>query len=272
MKLLRVAFAVTLAVGFACTPPGDNDNNSNGSGGHGSGGSGSGGSGSGGSGSGGHGSGGSGSGSGGSGSGGSASGGSSSGGSGSGGSASGGSGSGSGGSGSGGSGSGGSGSGTGGSASGASGSGGSGSGGSMTGSGGGGGGRGGGAGSGAGGGSSGMADFMAVAQIMGSSCGTGTCHDGSTHVDLRNNSGLYDRLKGMPGGSLTMSGCKSMKLVVPNDASKSVLSKIVKASVSGCSNARMPDDCSTTSANPRRCLTQAQIDTIDSWIMAGATM
>ena len=113
---------------------------------------------------------------------------------------------------------------------------------------------------------------MAVAQIMGMSCGTGMCHDGTAHVDLRNNSGLYDRLKGSPAGSNTMTACKSMKLVVPNDASMSVLSKVVKASLSGCTNARMPDECSTTSANPRRCLTQAQIDTIDGWIAAGAPM
>jgi hypothetical protein len=35
---------------------------------------------------------------------------------------------------------------------------------------------------------------------------------------------------------------------------------------------RMPDDCSTTSATPRRCLTDAQIAMIDAWISAGAPM
>ncbi|HEY8926869.1 MAG TPA: hypothetical protein VIU64_20940, partial [Polyangia bacterium] len=119
---------------------------------------------------------------------------------------------------------------------------------------------------------SGTGTFMAVAQIMAMSCGTGTCHDGSAHVDLRNNSGLYDRLKGSPAGTNTMTACKSMKLVVPNDASMSVLSKVVKDKLTGCTNARMPDECSTTSNNPRRCLMQSEIDTIDSWIAAGAPM
>jgi len=114
---------------------------------------------------------------------------------------------------------------------------------------------------------------MAVATLLGNSCGTGTCHDGSAHTDLRNNAGLYSRLvNAMPTGSAAMSMCKTKKLVVPNDATMSVLSQIVKAAVSGCSNARMPDDCSTSSANPRRCLTTDQINTIDSWIMAGAPM
>jgi hypothetical protein len=34
--------------------------------------------------------------------------------------------------------------------------------------------------------------------------------------------------------------------------------------------ARMPDNCSTTSTNPRACLTTAQIALIESWITAGA--
>jgi hypothetical protein len=99
------------------------------------------------------------------------------------------------------------------------------------------------------------------------------CHDGSAHVDLRNNSGLYTRLvNGSPAGSQVMASCKTMKLVVPNTPATSVLSQIVKAKVTGCSNARMPDECSTSSSNPRACLTTAQISTIDSWISAGAPM
>lgn len=115
--------------------------------------------------------------------------------------------------------------------------------------------------------------FTAVATLLGMNCGTGGCHDGTAHTDLRNTTGLYTRLvNAMPTGSMAMTACKSKKLVVANDPSTSVLSEIIKAQVSGCSNARMPDNCSTSSANPRRCLTADQISTIDSWIMAGATM
>jgi len=126
---------------------------------------------------------------------------------------------------------------------------------------------------GAAGGSSGTATFSAVATILGNSCGTGGCHDGTAHTNLKNDSGLYTRIvNGMPSGSMAMSACKSKKLIVPSDTSMSVISQIVKASVSGCSNARMPDNCSTSSSNPRACLTSAQISTIDAWITAGAPM
>ena len=237
MKLIHVAFALVLVgglSGLACSPAEDTGGGSGGS--SGSGGSGSGGNGSGGSGSGGKTS------SGGSSSGGSSSGGSSSGGSSSGGSSSGGS-----------------------SSGGAVGSGGLSAGGSK--------GQGGSKGGSSGGGGASGGGFAAVATLLNGSCVGGTCHDGSAHVDLRNNSGLYMRLVNMsPSASKTMATCKTMKLVVPNDTATSVLSQIIKAKVTGCSNARMPDECSTNSSNPRACLTTAQISTIDSWITAGAPM
>lgn len=119
----------------------------------------------------------------------------------------------------------------------------------------------------------GTATFAAVSKLLGDTCGTGTCHTGTDHVDLRNTTGLYGRIvDAMPSGGKTMTACKSKKLIVANDTANSVISNIVKATVSGCSNARMPDSCSTSSTNPRACWTAAQIDTLDSWIKAGAPM
>jgi len=126
----------------------------------------------------------------------------------------------------------------------------------------------GGAAGGATGGAGGAVTFAQVAQILGASCGTGTCHDGGEHTDLRNNTGLYGRIvNGMPSGSKTMSSCTSRTLIEPNDVASSVIAQAVMASVSGCTNARMPDDCPTTN---RPCLTATQISTITSWINAGA--
>jgi len=114
--------------------------------------------------------------------------------------------------------------------------------------------------------------FAQVAQILGTSCGVTNCHSDMTHSDLRNDAGLYARLvNAAPAGSAAMAACKTMKLVTPNSPSTSVLSQIVKAAVTGCSTARMPDMCSTGGL-PRACLTAAQISTIDGWIMAGARM
>jgi hypothetical protein len=127
-----------------------------------------------------------------------------------------------------------------------------------------------GTGGGAAGGAGGAATFAQVATILGTSCGTGDCHNGTDHVDLRNNTGLYTRIvNGSPSGAKTMSSCTSRKLIVPNNVAMSVIAQAVMASVSGCTNARMPDDCPTTN---RPCLTTAQINTITSWINAGAPM
>lgn len=119
-----------------------------------------------------------------------------------------------------------------------------------------------------GGGSSGT--FTAAANIFGMNCGTGQCHQGGAHVDLRNTPGLRDRIVSkMVSGTNSMMSCRTKTYVVPNDTANSVISQIIKAAVTGC-GARMPDDCSTSSATPRRCLTNDQIATIDAWIMAGA--
>jgi hypothetical protein len=112
-----------------------------------------------------------------------------------------------------------------------------------------------------------------VAKLIGDTCATGTCHDGTAHVSLKNDTGLYARIvNGSPNGSNTMASCKTMKLIVPNSAATSVISMAVKAKVTGCTNARMPDECSTSSSNPRACWTTAQVTTLDNWIAAGAPM
>ncbi|MEP6653140.1 MAG: hypothetical protein ABJA82_07260 [Myxococcales bacterium] len=119
-----------------------------------------------------------------------------------------------------------------------------------------------------GGGSGSGTSFAAVAAILGTSCGTGMCHTGTDHVDLRNMGDLRGRLVGgMPSGAKTMATCKSKTLVVANDPATSVLSQVIKAKVTGCTNARMPDSCPMAM---RPCLTMAQIATIDGWIMGGA--
>ncbi len=128
----------------------------------------------------------------------------------------------------------------------------------------------GGTGGGAAGGTGGAATFAQVAMILGTSCGTGDCHNGTEHSDLRNNTGLHGRIvNANPSGSRVMSSCTSRMLIVPNNVGTSVIAQAVMASVSGCTNARMPDDCPTTN---RPCLTAAQINTITSWINAGAPM
>ena len=123
-----------------------------------------------------------------------------------------------------------------------------------------------------GGGGSPAATFSAVATILGNSCGTGQCHQGGAHVDLRNTAGLHGRIVSqMISGTNSMTQCRTKSYIVPNDTANSVISQIIKAAVTGC-GARMPDDCSTSGTNPRACLTAAQIMTIDAWIMAGAPM
>jgi len=112
--------------------------------------------------------------------------------------------------------------------------------------------------------------FSQVATIFGTSCGTGTCHTGTDHVDLRNTAGWRDRVVGkMPAGARTMASCKTMTLVVAGNTASSIISQIIKAQVGAC-GARMPDECSTSSSNPRACLTTAQTATIDNWITGGA--
>ena len=65
-----------------------------------------------------------------------------------------------------------------------------------------------------------------------------------------------------------MAQCTSRKLIVPNDVTNSVIAQVIMAKLTGCTNARMPDECPSM----RACLTTAQISTITSWITAGAPM
>ena len=127
----------------------------------------------------------------------------------------------------------------------------------------------GGSGGGAAGGSGGAGTFTQVAALLGTSCGTSTCHDGTDHVNLHNDAGLYARIvNASPTGAKTMAQCTSRKLIVPNDVTNSVIAQVITAKLTGCTNARMPDECPSM----RPCLTTAQIATITSWITAGAPM
>ena len=115
----------------------------------------------------------------------------------------------------------------------------------------------------------GAGTFTQVAALLGTSCGTSTCHDGTDHVNLHNDAGLYARIvNASPTGAKTMAQCTSRKLIVPNDVTNSVIAQVITAKLTGCTNARMPDEC----PNMRPCLTTAQIATITSWITAGAPM
>ena len=102
-----------------------------------------------------------------------------------------------------------------------------------------------------------------MAALLGTSCGTSTCHDGTDHVDLRNNAGLYARIvNASPTGAKTMAHAPAASLIVPNDVTNSVIAQVITAKLTGCTNARMPDECPSM----RPCLTAAQIATITSWI------
>lgn len=129
---------------------------------------------------------------------------------------------------------------------------------------------------GSGGGSAGGGNtvtFSAVSALLTMTCNGGTCHGGGNEVNLTNATGLYARLTTPLAGSV--GHCKATTLVVKNDAS-SFLLKILKGAGSCMNNGapqqipRMPDNCSTTSGNPRPCLTAAQIKTVDDWITSGA--
>jgi hypothetical protein len=117
----------------------------------------------------------------------------------------------------------------------------------------------------------GTGTFAQVSAILGMSCGTGMCHQpAGPHVDLTNSATLRARLVDfLPNGMRTMAGCKTMKVVTASDAANSLLSKVIKGTVQGCTNARMPDEC-PGGMPARACLTAAQIATIDGWINAGA--
>ena len=65
-----------------------------------------------------------------------------------------------------------------------------------------------------------------------------------------------------------MTACVTRTLVIPGDATNSVIARVIAGAYSGCTNARMPDEC----PQMRQCLTATQIATITSWITAGAPM
>jgi hypothetical protein len=115
---------------------------------------------------------------------------------------------------------------------------------------------------------------MQVASLLSMKCSGSNCHGGSAHVNLVNMSGLYMRLTTpLPSNN---SHCGGTTLVMPGDAANSFLAKVVQGRStctkgSGTENiVRMPDDCSTSSSNPRACLTAAEIKIITDWIAAGA--
>ena len=90
-----------------------------------------------------------------------------------------------------------------------------------------------------------------MAALLGTSCGTSTCHDGTDHVNLHNDAGLYARIvNASPTGAKTMAQCTSRKLIVPNDVTNSVIAQVIMAKLTGCTNARMPDECPSMRAVP----------------------
>jgi hypothetical protein len=140
----------------------------------------------------------------------------------------------------------------------------------------------GGGGAGGGGGSGGAAGgvtFTQVASLLSASCsgGAGKCHNaGSKQMNWIDMTGLYTRLTSpIPDG---IEHCVGSTPIVAGNLTNSILLQAVKGPgkftcMKGAGTemvARMPDDCSTTSANPRACLTDAQIKLISDWITAGA--
>jgi hypothetical protein len=110
--------------------------------------------------------------------------------------------------------------------------------------------------------------------LLSTSCAGGMCHaSASMQADLTTSAGLYMRLT----TPLTDSAhCKGETLVTPGDTDKSFLLKVIQGQAS-CKNdaateniTRMPDMCSTSSMNPRPCLTADQIKLVSDWIMANA--
>jgi hypothetical protein len=130
-----------------------------------------------------------------------------------------------------------------------------------------------------GGGSAGMGTgggsavtFAQIKTLFGTSCGVGMCHNkASGNLDYQGTADLHSLLTtAIPQG--TAHGVGST-LVVPNDATSFLIS-LVKGGTScpkgGGMIGRMPDSCSTTSTNPRACLTADQIKLISDWVAAGA--
>ena len=124
------------------------------------------------------------------------------------------------------------------------------------------------------GGGSGTVTFAQVSGVLATGCAGAMCHGGTNHVNLVMMQGLYTRLTTpLPA---TAPHCKGTTLVVPSNVAGSFLVKIITGA-SMCMNnganeniPRMPDNCSTTSTNPRACLTAAQIKLVSDWVAGGA--
>lgn len=131
-------------------------------------------------------------------------------------------------------------------------------------------GSGGGSAAGAGGGGS-TGTFAQVTAIINMSCTSGNCHSASSNqVNFKTPSpDLYTVLTTAIPSSVMH--CKGTTLVVPNDVAGSFLVSVVKGAAMCKNNGanenipKMPDNCQGNT-----CLTTAQINTISSWIMAGA--
>ncbi len=120
--------------------------------------------------------------------------------------------------------------------------------------------------------------FAAVKTLFSTSCGTGNCHNkNSGQLDYQGTTDLHALLT-TPIPATGSAHCNGTTLAVPNDAASSFLVTVVtgpgqvtcKKNGTNEMIGRMPDDCSTTSTNPRACFTAAQIKTITDWIAAGA--
>jgi hypothetical protein len=115
------------------------------------------------------------------------------------------------------------------------------------------------------------ATFLQVETIFAKSCGTSTCHPSSkdgSHIDLHNKDGkLHERLLGT--ATNTKAECQNHTIVVPCKPDESFLMAMVgtdDAARLKC-GARMPDEC-TKPGN--MCLSDADMETLRSWIAVGA--
>jgi hypothetical protein len=97
-----------------------------------------------------------------------------------------------------------------------------------------------------------------------STCAAAPCHGGSgSNSDLRDDAGLHERLL-LPNAKAADPKCQSMPLVTPGDPDQSLL--LSKLSDSPVCGERMPYACDYSGT----CLEPAAIETIKSWIIAGA--
>ena len=109
------------------------------------------------------------------------------------------------------------------------------------------------------GGASNGATLAQVQTIVNKSCGTTGCHSaGATAPNL----GTTGATLAGTLTSTTVSRCSNQKLANAGNAS---MSSLIMVMTNKCGSLKMPLGCST---NP--CIAQADVDTISSWINAGA--